>query len=198
MDGRWRRYSERASKTSGASAALKHPAGCTEIVLALAPYVFIAGLLVIVATASFWLIVGVLPTRRRSRRMLDQAHWTEFGQRWHWILLGPFGLAGLAFLLSCRVDVNEFSMHHFYKNRLVRCYLGASRDERSDPARRSPDPFTGFDAADDVSLADLQLYCGRGDAALRTVKRQPKPARSRAVRRPDSDREHRAQPREGR
>ena len=46
----------------------------------------------------------------------------------------------LTFLLfGWRVDVNEFSMHGFYRNRLARCYLGAT--DRS----RTPDPFTHFD-----------------------------------------------------
>jgi hypothetical protein len=47
-------------------------------------------------------------------------------------------LAG--WLFGRRVDINEFSMHTFYKNRLSRCYLGAIV-----PGRREPDPFTGFD-----------------------------------------------------
>ncbi len=38
-----------------------------------------------------------------------------------------------------RVDINAFSMHNFYRNRLARCYLGATNMERT------PDPFTGFD-----------------------------------------------------
>jgi len=83
-------------------------------------------------------------------------------------------LGGL--LLSWRVDINDFSMHHFYKNRLVRCYLGASRhDPKSDPftgfidvndqpgLNRKPDPFTGFDDADDMPLhnfAAVADYCG--------------------------------------
>ena len=58
-----------------------------------------------------------------------------------------FFLAGLG--LSWRVDVNEFSLHHFYRNRLVRCYLGASNPDRK------PEPFTGFDPADDVPLSDF-------------------------------------------
>ena len=59
-------------------------------------------------------------------------------------------------ILSWRVDINDFSMHHFYKNRLVRCYLGASR------RKRSPDPFVGFDSKDDVPLKDFaeEDYCG--------------------------------------
>src|SRR5262249_7158188 len=38
---------------------------------------------------------------------------------------------------------------HFYRNRLVRCYLGASNP------RRKPQPFTGFDPKDDIALADF-------------------------------------------
>src|SRR5262249_34078341 len=53
--------------------------------------------------------------------------------------------------LSIRVDVNEFSVHYLYRNRLVRCYLGASVPERHEQ------PFTGFSDEDDVPLADLQI-----------------------------------------
>jgi len=60
-------------------------------------------------------------------------------------------LAG-GLILAWRVDINDFSMHYFYKNRLVRCYLGASRTRVS----RQPDSFTGFDGGDDYPLACLQ------------------------------------------
>src|SRR5205823_4611453 len=46
-----------------------------------------------------------------------------------------------------RVDVNLFSLHGLYSNRLVRAYLGASQPQRK------PDPVTGFDPNDDLSLA---------------------------------------------
>ena len=67
-------------------------------------------------------------------------HW----QRLHLDLL----LLALSAGLSRRIDINEFSLHNFYKNRLVRCYLGANRGEK-----RKPNPFTGFDGDDDVHLA---------------------------------------------
>src|SRR5262249_42858596 len=41
-------------------------------------------------------------------------------------------------------------LHHFYKNRLVRCYLGAGN-----AASRSPNPYTGFDPRDDFPVSDL-------------------------------------------
>ena len=53
-----------------------------------------------------------------------------------WIFLV---LLALLLFFGWRVDVNEFSMHGFYRNRLARAYLGASN------SNRIPDPFTGFD-----------------------------------------------------
>ncbi|MHC5022452.1 MAG: patatin-like phospholipase family protein [Planctomycetota bacterium] len=52
-----------------------------------------------------------------------------------------------ALVLSWRFGVNRFSMHSLYRNRLVRCYLGASRREE-----RSEDLYTGFDPGDDLPL----------------------------------------------
>lgn len=52
-------------------------------------------------------------------------------------------------LLLWRLDVNEFSMHLLYRNRLVRAFLGASNPTRN------PSPFTGFGLDDDVPLQDL-------------------------------------------
>ena len=62
-------------------------------------------------------------------------------------------------VLSLRVNINEFSMHHFYKNRLVRCFFGASAAKK-----REPDAFTGFDPQDDIPMKDLQ--CGSLGATL--------------------------------
>jgi hypothetical protein len=45
-------------------------------------------------------------------------------------------------LFGWRVDINEFSLHTYYRNRLARCYLGASNPNRQ------PDPLTGFDNQD--------------------------------------------------
>ena len=53
--------------------------------------------------------------------------------------------------LSWRVDINEFSIHYLYRNRLVRCYLGAS------VPGRSAQPFTGFSDRDNFPLTTLQI-----------------------------------------
>ena len=59
---------------------------------------------------------------------------------WKAVLLICAALCGLlAWIFGCRLDINEFSMQSFYRNRLSRCYLGASLWDRS------PNPFTGLD-----------------------------------------------------
>ena len=70
--------------------------------------------------------------------------------------------AGLMLLLGWRTDINVFSLNAFYRNRLVRAYLGATRLEnghspKPGPAadRRTPQNFTGFDEKDDLPLAHL-------------------------------------------
>jgi hypothetical protein len=66
------------------------------------------------------------------------------------VLLGAYVV--IALIASTRININEFSLHHFYKNRLVRCYLGASRKEQ-----RKPNALTGFDPKDDFALAKLRV-----------------------------------------
>jgi hypothetical protein len=81
---------------------------------------------------------------------------------YYWPLMHPESIAplllaiilfGLCLYIAWRVDINEFSMHHFYRNRLVRAYLGASRLR----AHRLPNAFTGFDLDDDIRLQRFQL-----------------------------------------
>jgi hypothetical protein len=79
----------------------------------------------------------------------------------------------VALVMAWRVDINQFSMHQLYRNRLVRCYLGASnyRD-------RCPNRFTGLDETDDLALKDLNAQNGYDgpypilNASLNLVKGQ--------------------------
>ncbi|HYK06060.1 MAG TPA: patatin-like phospholipase family protein [Thermoanaerobaculia bacterium] len=65
-------------------------------------------------------------------------------------LLAFLGIGIFALLLSLAIGVNKFSMHALYRNRLIRAYLGASRN------RREPDAFTGFDESDNVQMWELR------------------------------------------
>jgi len=148
-----------------------------EILARVAPYVFGVGLLLLLSTAVH--IGSGLVTDPEQTRLAWNLHETPIGTfccssipepsgavtnwaqlcdlywqilcagNWGSLLLVSLLTCGLCLFMSWRVDVNEFSMHHFYRNRLVRCYLGASNPERR------PQPITGFDINDDVSLSDF-------------------------------------------
>jgi len=49
------------------------------------------------------------------------------------------------------IPVNKFSLHGMYRERLVRAFLGASRRA----GERRPNPFTGFDPADNLPMQAL-------------------------------------------
>jgi hypothetical protein len=63
------------------------------------------------------------------------------------------------------VDINEFSLSAFYRNRLVRCYLGATRPAEE----RRPQNFTGFDEEDDIKLARLRAGHQKTDGPFHIV-----------------------------
>jgi hypothetical protein len=51
--------------------------------------------------------------------------------------------------LSRIIDANKFSLHAMYRARLIRTFLGASNENRK------PNPFTGFDPADNIYMGAL-------------------------------------------
>jgi len=109
-----------------------------KLIAAVAPYLFVVGLLVLLSV------------------VINMAH-LRIDKTWRpsvYDIYVCLGCALLSVLLSSRVDVNLFSMHALYGNRLVRCYLGASHPNRQ------PQPFTGFDPGDNLSLAELAPSAG--------------------------------------
>jgi Patatin-like phospholipase len=63
-------------------------------------------------------------------------------------------LVTLATAMSLVININKFSLHSIYRNRLIRAYLGASRLPEYHEERR-PNPFTGFDPNDNIQLHEL-------------------------------------------
>jgi hypothetical protein len=104
-----------------------------EFLARIAPPVFALGYAVAIAVGSFAALYQ-WPFLLTTRNLF--------------FLTSGLGLTGL--LMSSRLNVNEFSIHHLYKNRLVRCYLGATK------ADRQPNAWTGFDGQDDLKLTDLR------------------------------------------
>jgi hypothetical protein len=79
------------------------------------------------------------------------AHWEILNCALKLNLLCVFGvIVAVCLILAWRVNLNEFSLNYFYRNRLVRAYLGASH------TGRNPNPFTGFDPHDDVAFKEMR------------------------------------------
>lgn len=102
------------------------------------PPVFIAGLLITLS----WVVEKALLSIESQLGTSSIAH-SDF------LCLLLLLLATLL-LFGWRIDVNEFSLHSFYRDRIARCYAGASdRDRRANR-------FTGFAASDKrLRLIDL-------------------------------------------
>lgn len=85
---------------------------------------------------------------RRYSVAIDTLVWNN--TRWSGLPLLEFMMLATliaVMLFAWRVDVNKFSLHNMYKNRLIRCYLGASNQNA-----RNEQPFVGLDDSDDIAL----------------------------------------------
>ena len=130
-----------------------------EVIAQAAPYVFVLGLLSLAGAMNAVFLFGDIGECLWSSWLCGATtsiyvvKWTDalkFGVSSIPLLLLVYG--GCAWFMSSRLDVNLFSFHAFYRNRLARCYLGASRDAAS----RTPDSLTGFDPHDDLALSALR------------------------------------------
>jgi hypothetical protein len=134
-------YSSSQSEDPGKSKGLT----VKEMFIRFAPYLFILGFLLLGAFV-FNIIKGGFPEILGAKAQAGNA------------LLLTIILALITYFLSWRVGVNEFSLHHFYRNRLVRAFLGATR--RNTERVKSANGFTGFDKKDDIKLAALRVDNG--------------------------------------
>ncbi|MBP7147081.1 MAG: hypothetical protein KBD01_06020 [Acidobacteria bacterium] len=69
------------------------------------------------------------------------------------------GALAMSLVASRLIRLREFSMHALYRDRLLRCYLGASNTERR------ANPFTGFDPRDNIQMAELRVAASDGGAS---------------------------------
>jgi hypothetical protein len=107
------------------------------------------------------------------KQIMGRAFWggsfVDYDPFWAYFRVSCW-LVGCAVVLGLalwRVDVNAFSLHGMYINRLVRAYLGASREPKPDPPAqvapnadvRDPNPFTLFDPRDDLPLYEFNSDC---------------------------------------
>ena len=157
--------------------------GAMEALASVAPSVFLFGLMLLLSWATYLLalqlhsgdylafskhVTATATAAAAKCSPITTSLPSQIEHLLHWFqtelsppLLALLGLSvlsgGLACLLGLRVSVNEFSLHLFYRNRLVRTFLGASNiNARTNISTRRPDPFTGFTLDDDHYLGSLR------------------------------------------
>ncbi|MDB5120005.1 MAG: Patatin-like phospholipase [Sphingobacteriales bacterium] len=128
-------------KTSGDKKTKGFTTSAMEILALISPYVFGLGLIILLPG-----IIEFIEDKLELGRSLQKG----------FLVTGCLLL--LTLFLSWRIGVNQFSMHLFYKQRLVRAFLGATRS-RTD-RQKTANPYTNFDSADEICLKDF--HCGKG------------------------------------
>lgn len=168
-------FERRASGSEG------EPSPLRSVVRALTPQIFVIGLLALLSLGlhavldapraspgeEFWPEESKLvPLTRDHLRWTAESLDVPADLGFVSVSRTPFLVVVLALValgLSWRVDINLFSMHFFYRNRLIRAYLGASNK------KRYPQPFTGFDPRDDIPLSSLQPGAGSYDGPYHLI-----------------------------
>lgn len=142
------------SRDKTTPSATDKPSIMQRVGLALAAPIFVVcvGIVISWATSTLggWIITNGSPGAESifMNPMDRQVGLRHADFEWFWALPALFLLAALS--MGLIVNVNRFSLHGLYRNRLVRAYLGASH------VKRKPDPFTGFDASDNVRMHKLR------------------------------------------
>jgi hypothetical protein len=115
-----------------------------NIALAVSGPLFAALLLIVLAMAIDWAIIGW-----NGQCFPTNLAWGNDCRNWWWIL--PCGITTVVLVAgNSIININAFSLHAVYRNRLVRCFLGGAREPR-----RHSEGFTDFDWEDDVRVASL-------------------------------------------
>ncbi len=119
-----------------------------SIGLCIAGPVFAATLLMLLSALFDWVVSGVPFSQSAifGAEQISANYWSE----WKWTGSSLTVLLGVMIAADCFINVNRFSLHALYRNRLIRAFLGGAHY----PCRR-PDGFTGFDEYDNLRVSNL-------------------------------------------
>jgi hypothetical protein len=145
-----------AGKPKNAKAETTATEKVLNVIAVVGPFVFIAGLLIGIATCLHIVLFLNSPGEDYENFTdLNHFYWPMLDATERWVVLIVLVItAGCLSLLASRVDINEFSLNAFYRSRLSRCYLGATHFLVGE---RKPQAFTEFDENDDLPLSDLMI-----------------------------------------
>ncbi len=146
-------YIAKSDKTPAKPGEERELKGPRKWLLILTAPTFVACVIVVITWGAMWLgeqvtvITGIFDVGPKLRSLPEEL---SVFLGW-WVIAMGFALVILAAIFGMFVNVNRFSLHGMYRNRLVRAYLGASN------LNRKPDPFTGFDPTDNCKLHEVWL-----------------------------------------
>jgi hypothetical protein len=116
--------------------------------------VFVVALLVGITILTSWLMAEA--GKMAPSLLLAPASWNSPDQgflafsRTELIVAGALAFLIFGWIAAHYININMFSLHAMYRNRLIRAYLGASNADRS-----RPNLFTGFTETDNIQMTDL-------------------------------------------
>ena len=156
-------FSSRTAPTTGQRN--RRSVKVAEYAVKVATPVFIVFLLTVLALGTSWLLKilahlhGVLVVDLQSigLQMLSDpwGHANVIHNAPFWLLVETsLALAVLGCSMAWVININKFSLHSMYRNRLILAYLGASQLEKYG-VKRTPNLFTGFDPDDNIQMHDL-------------------------------------------
>jgi hypothetical protein len=162
----------KSEKTSGHPEQEGKSGGLSGLLMSLAAPVFALTLLIVCSLGTSLLIRQLAGAQFNWRdaagspsyaplSLLNTVYYAPF-----WLLVAlAAGLIALSLLMALCVNVNKFSLHSMYRNRLIRAYMGASRHR----SERRPNPFTGFDTYDNLPMHELRHHHSAQDEPKRKL-----------------------------
>ncbi|MCA1621680.1 MAG: patatin-like phospholipase family protein [Acidobacteria bacterium] len=137
-------------------------------IVVLAAFIFFACLVLVVAMLTGAVIAWLgqyLPAALAGERGAEFAAMYPFTSAqnafrvahfptWLYLSLLALALHGVGRFGSLVINLNKFSLHAGYRDRIIRAFLGASRPK----GERQANPFTGFDPRDNLFMDELRPW----------------------------------------
>ncbi|HWZ44947.1 MAG TPA: patatin-like phospholipase family protein [Candidatus Saccharimonadales bacterium] len=125
-----------------------------------APAVFVVSFAIFLSLFTNWLLYKLMPLvhsvlvyplneKTLPTTWTDHKHLVE-NTPWQLLAVGGLLLFGLSRTMAHFININKFSLHSMYRNRVIRAYLGASN------SNRNTGRFTGFAENDNLLMGDLR------------------------------------------
>jgi hypothetical protein len=119
--------------------------------LAIGATVFAVALIILASALLDQALLGksLIDTPEFYAKSAAPNEWPAWTGRWSLLIAIAIAVV-IGLVSSLTININRFSLHALYRNRIVRAFLGASHAER-----RIPNPFTNFDMKDNLRVCEL-------------------------------------------